>query len=112
MVSKCQTETKSKVSHLKPVVVDSLLFSVGITIERFGEEERKASCAPNAKNHRAVKIHNIRQEMKAMKAQLICILHIRSGSSARPSGITGGGTKGPGNVQHLLPTLSSSPKSY
>lgn len=84
-----QQMSDGEVSHLKLVSGDSLPFSVGITIERFREVQESTGLA-----------------------QLICILHIRSGSSAGPSGITGGGTNRPGHLRHLSPTLSSSPKSY
>ncbi|XP_061896514.1 uncharacterized protein LOC133645675 [Entelurus aequoreus] len=61
---------------------------VSIAAERFGEEEKRSSGTTYSKNHRAIRIHNIRQEMKALKfqykaaghegrtglAQLMCIL--------------------------------------
>ncbi|XP_060938981.1 uncharacterized protein LOC133018922 [Limanda limanda] len=42
---------------------------VSIAAERFGEEEKKSSGTSYSKNQRAVRIHNIRQEMKALKSQ-------------------------------------------
>ncbi|XP_061093280.1 uncharacterized protein LOC133125737 [Conger conger] len=42
---------------------------VSIAAERFGEEEKKSSGTPYTKNQRAVKIHNIRQEVKTLKSQ-------------------------------------------
>lgn len=42
---------------------------VSIAAERFGEEEKKSSGTTYSKNQRAVRIHNIRQEMKALKSQ-------------------------------------------
>lgn len=42
---------------------------VNIAAERFGEEEKKSSGTSYSKNQRAVKIHNIRKEMKAVKSQ-------------------------------------------
>lgn len=42
---------------------------VSIAAERFGEEEKKTVTTTYSKNQRAVKIHNIRQEMKALKSQ-------------------------------------------
>ncbi|XP_061905517.1 uncharacterized protein LOC133651562 [Entelurus aequoreus] len=61
---------------------------VSIAAERFGEEEKRSSGTTYSKNHRAIRIHKIRQEMKALKfqykaagheertglAQLMCIL--------------------------------------
>ena len=41
---------------------------VSIAAERFGEE-KKSSGTSYSKNQRAVRIHNIRQEMKALKSQ-------------------------------------------
>ena len=40
---------------------------VSIAAERFGEEVKKSSETTYSKNQRAVRIHNIRQEMKALK---------------------------------------------
>ena len=42
---------------------------VSIAAERFGEEEKKSSRTSYSMNQRAVRIHNIRQEMKALKSQ-------------------------------------------
>ena len=42
---------------------------VSIAAERFGEEEKKSSGTIYSKNQRAVRLHNIRQEMKALKSQ-------------------------------------------
>ena len=42
---------------------------VSIAAERFGEEEKKSSGSSYSKNQRAVRIHNIRQEMKVLKSQ-------------------------------------------
>ena len=39
---------------------------VSIAAERFGEEVKKSSETTYSKNQRAVRIHNIRQEMKAL----------------------------------------------
>ena len=39
---------------------------VSIAAERFGEEVKKCSGTTYSKNQRAVRIHNIRQEMKAL----------------------------------------------
>lgn len=61
---------------------------VSIAAERFGEEDKKSSITSYSENQRAVKIHNIRKEMKVLKsehkvageeeriglAQLMCIL--------------------------------------
>ncbi|XP_028310814.1 uncharacterized protein LOC114468234 [Gouania willdenowi] len=61
---------------------------VSIAAERFGEEEKKRSGTTYSKNQRAVRIHNIRKEMKVLKShykeavdedrsglsQLMCIL--------------------------------------
>lgn len=37
--------------------------------DRFGGEEQRATQTPYIKNHRAVKIHNIHQELKPLKKQ-------------------------------------------
>lgn len=42
---------------------------VNIAAEGFREEEEKGSRTPYSKNQRPVRIHNIRQEMKALKSQ-------------------------------------------
>eukprot|EP00064_Thunnus_orientalis_P001631 superscaffoldBa00000112_g1634 len=42
---------------------------VSIAAEWFGEEEKKGSRTPYLKNQRAVRIHNIGQEMKVLKSQ-------------------------------------------
>ncbi|XP_063056077.1 uncharacterized protein LOC134450154 [Engraulis encrasicolus] len=42
---------------------------VRMAAERFGEEERKSSGTSYTRNHRAQKVHLIRQEMKALKSQ-------------------------------------------
>ncbi|KAL7836371.1 hypothetical protein AOLI_G00276550 [Acnodon oligacanthus] len=42
---------------------------VSIAAEQFGKEEEKSSRTSYAKNQRAMKIHNIRKEMKALKSQ-------------------------------------------
>ncbi|XP_063056078.1 uncharacterized protein LOC134450153 [Engraulis encrasicolus] len=42
---------------------------VRMAAERFGEEERKSSGTSYTRNHRAQKVHLIRQEMKALKYQ-------------------------------------------
>ena len=42
---------------------------VSMAAERFGVEEERAAKQPYFKNKRAVKIHNIRKELKALKKQ-------------------------------------------
>ena len=95
---------------------------VSIAAERFGEqEEKKSSTTPYSMNQRAVKIHNIRQEIKSLKsqykaagteertglAQLMCILQ-NAQSLAGLSGIGGGSVREHINVLLSTLTLSSS----
>ena len=50
--------------------LQTLITIIGsIAAERFGEEEKKDQKTPYAPNQRATRIHNIRQEMKALKSQ-------------------------------------------
>lgn len=42
---------------------------LSIAYEWSGEQEGKATKAPYTKNQRAVRIHNIRQEMRMLKSQ-------------------------------------------
>lgn len=51
---------------------------VSIMAERFSEEEKKISGTTYSKNQRAVRIHNIRQEIKALKSQ-----HKKAGDEGR-----------------------------
>lgn len=43
-----------------------LLAIINLAVERFGEKEKKEAKRCNAKNHREVRIHVIRQELKTL----------------------------------------------
>lgn len=99
---------------------------VSMGAEGFGEEEGKSMRTFYSKNHRVVRIHNIRQENRALKSQynkageseligsaqlMFFFCERRSGSSAEQSGIRGAVVKGPKDVLLLWPTPLSSPRS-